>query len=162
MNSLNEQIREYKNQLNRGYIQKAYKSIMNFRSDLKNYLEKNYLDYIVNSLYFGYMDMTFFAFTPSHLKNRKLKIAIVFLHEQGRFEAWLGGSNRKIQADYIERMSHKDIGNYKLSKVLPGVDSIIESILVEKPDFNNLDSLKLQIEKRVIKFIADITSLLSE
>ncbi|MDD3656581.1 MAG: hypothetical protein PHI72_07440 [Atribacterota bacterium] len=161
MNSLNEQIREYKNQLNRGYIQKAYKGIMNFMSDLKIYLEKNYPDYIVSSLYFGYMDMTYFAFTPSHLKNRKLKIAIVFLHEQGRFEAWLGGSNRKIQADYIERMSHKDIEKYKLSKVLPGVDSIIESILVEKPDFNNPDNLKLQIKKRAIKFIADITSLLS-
>jgi hypothetical protein len=161
MNSLNEQIREYKNQLNRGYIQKAYKGIMNFMSDLKIYLEKNYPDYIVSSLYFGYMDMTYFAFTPSHLKNRKLKIAIVFLHEQGRFEAWLGGSNRKIQADYIERMSHKDIEKYKLSKVLPGVDSIIESILVEKPDFNNPDNMKLQIKKRAIKFIADITSLLS-
>ncbi len=31
----------------------------------------------------------------------KLKIAIVYLHEDGRFEVWLGGSNRKIQAEFL-------------------------------------------------------------
>jgi len=89
MDSLNEQIQEYKIQLSRGYIQKAYKGIITFMSDLKTYLEKSYLDYMVSSLYFGYMDMTYFAFTPSDLKKRKLKLAIVFLHELGRFEVWL-------------------------------------------------------------------------
>jgi|GEM_PF-2479055 len=59
-------------------------------------------------------------------------------------------------------MSHKDIGKYKLSKVLPGVDSIIESILVEQPDFNNLKELKRQIEKKTIQFINDLISLLDE
>jgi len=49
-----------------------------------------------------------------------------------------------------------------LSKVLPGVDSIIESILVEQPDFNNLKELKRQIEKKTIQFINDLISLLDE
>jgi len=96
MESLNEYIKKYKIQLSKGIIQKAYRGIMIFMSGLKNDLEKNYPDFIVSSLYFGYMDMTYFAFTPSDLKNKKLKIAIVFLHEQERFEAWLGGSNRKV------------------------------------------------------------------
>src|SRR6056297_1596371 len=100
MESLNEYIKEYKTQLSKGNIQKAYRGIMIFMSGLKTDLEKNYLDYIVSSLYFGYMDMNYFAFTPSGLKDKKLKIAIVFLHEQGRFEAWLGGSNRKVQSEY--------------------------------------------------------------
>jgi hypothetical protein len=42
MESLNEYIQEYKNQLNRGHIQKAYKGIMTIMTSLKNYLEKNY------------------------------------------------------------------------------------------------------------------------
>ena len=67
---------------------------MTFISGLKTDLEKNYPNYVVSSLYLGYMDMTYFAFRPSDLKNKKLKIALVFLHEQGRFEAWLGGSNK--------------------------------------------------------------------
>ncbi len=126
MDSLNNHIQEYKIQLSKGHIQKAYKGIMTFMSGLKIYLEKGYPDYVTSALYFGYMDMTYFAFTPAFLKKKKLKIAIVFLHEQGRFEVWLGGSNRKIQAEYIERISHKNIGKYILSQVFPGVDSIME------------------------------------
>ena len=125
MNSLNNHIREYTIQLSKGQIQKAYKGIMTFMSGLSKYLESRYPDYTASALYFGYMDMTYFAFTPSDLKKKKLKIAIVYLHEQGRFEVWLGGSNRKIQDEYIKLMSHKNIGKYRLSQVLPGVDSIM-------------------------------------
>ena len=162
MVSLGKQIQEYRIQLRKGHIQKAYKGIMTFMSVLKTHLGKSYPDYVISSLYFGYMDMTYFAFTPSDLKNKKLKIALVFLHEQGRFEAWLGGSNRKVQAEYIERIRHKNIGKYKLSKVLPGVDSIIESILVEQPDFNNPEDLKIQIDRKTIEFINDIITILNE
>jgi len=84
------------------------------------------------------------------------------LHEQGRFEAWLGGSNKKIQAEYIELLGGKNIGKYKLSKVLPGVDSIIESILVEQADFVQLEELKMEIEKKILEFINDITAMLNE
>jgi ribosomal protein S8 len=162
VDELQTYINEYSIQLSKGYIQKAYKGIMTFMSGLKTHMENSYPDYIASTLYFGYLDMSYFAFTPSDLKNKKLKIAIVFLHEQGRFEVWLSGSNRKIQAEYIEKISHKNIGKYKLSKVLPGVDSIIESILVDKPDFNNPEELKMQIERKTIEFVNDITSILDE
>lgn len=153
MNLLSKLIREYQNQLNKGDIQQAYRGIMTFMSSLKSYLETRHPDYFTSALYFGYMDMTYFAFTPPSLKDKKLKIAIVFLHEQGSFEAWLGGSNRRIQSEYIALLKNKDIGKYKLSQVLPGVDSIIESTLVEKPDFDKLEELKTQIEVNTIEFI---------
>jgi hypothetical protein len=160
MGSLNDHIQEYRLQLKKGHIQKAYKGIMTFMSGLKSHLENNYPDHFTSSLYYGYMDMTYFAFTPPLLKDKKLKIAIVFLHEEARFEAWLGGSNRKIQAEYIEKLFHADIGAYHLSQVHPGVDSIIETILVEKPDFDSVDELKTQIENKTIEFIKNITALL--
>jgi hypothetical protein len=131
MNSLNNHIQEYNTQLSKGQIQKAYKGIMTFMSGLIKYLRSRYPDHTTSAFYFGYMDMTYFAFTPSNLKSKKLKIAIVYLHEEGRFEVWLGGSNKKIQAEYINLMRCKNIGKYKLSQVLPGVDSIIASILAE-------------------------------
>ena len=102
MQSLNEAIRAYTIQLQNGEIQKAYKGIMTFMSGLKTYLESQHPDYSVSGLYFGYMDMTYFAFTPLEFKQRSLKVAIVYLHEQNRFEVWLGGANRKVQANYIE------------------------------------------------------------
>jgi len=96
------------------------------------------------------------------LKSKRLKIAIVYLHEQGRFEVWLSGTNRKIQAEYINFMRNKDIGGYKLSQVMPGVDSIIEATMVEDPDFDHPEELKKQIEKKAIGFIDDIVKLLNE
>ncbi|MDW7740600.1 MAG: hypothetical protein SCJ97_11200 [Bacillota bacterium] len=94
MNSPKEIIREYNSQLSKGMIQAAYKYIMKFMSDLSIYLKKLHPDYTVSALYYGYMDMTYFAFTPDDLRNKKLKIAIVYLHEQSRFEVWLSGNNR--------------------------------------------------------------------
>ena len=160
MDSLAHKIQEYRRQLSQGHIQKAYQGIMTFMTGLKSYLENNHPDYFTSALYFGYMDMTYFAFTPAVLKNKKLKIAIVYLHEQGRFEAWLGGNNRKVQAEYIERLSRSELGKYQLSQVSPGVDSIVESILVDRPDFDSLDSLQQEIETEVIKFISDMILLL--
>jgi len=162
MDSLNNYVKEYTIQLSKGQIQKAYRGIMAFISGLRTYLESMYPDYSASALYFGYMDMTYFAFTSPDLKNKKLKIAIVYLHEQNRFEVWLGGSNRKIQAEFIKFLTSKNLGKYKLSQALPGVDSIIESTLVEQPDFDQPEELKKHIEKKTIEFINDITSILNE
>ncbi len=160
MNSLNDCIKEYTDQLKNGHIQKAYRGIMTFMSELKSYLENKYPQYISSALYFGYMDMTYFAFTPQELKDMKLKIAVVYLHEENRFELWLAANNRGIQADYIKLLGGKNIGSYTLSQVSPGIDSIIEYIIVKEPDFDNFDILKKQIEENTIKFACEIISIL--
>ena len=162
METLNNSLKEYTAQLSKGHIQKAYKGIMNFMSDLRADFVRKYPDYNASSLYFGYMDMTYFAFTPSVLKKMKLKIAIVFLHEECKFEAWLAGDNRKIQSEYVALLGHKNIGRYTLSKICPGVDSIIESLIVEKPDFDNPAELKKKIEISIVKFAEDIQSIISD
>ena len=162
MDLLSDHIREYTIQLGNGHIQKAYKGIMTFMSDLRACLESKYPGFTAGALYFGYMDMTYFAFTPPDLKDRKLKIAIVYLHEECRFELWLAGNNRKIQADYIELLGHKNTGRYSLSQIHPGVDSIIASSIVERPDFDDADGLKKQIEAKTIEFVNDITIILNQ
>lgn len=160
MESLNEHIMEYSAQLRKGRIQKAYKGIMNFMSDMKGYLERKHPEYSSGSLYFGYMDMSYFAFTPPALKEMKLKIAVVYLHEECRFELWLAASNRKVRSDYIEFLSTKDIGKYTLSQASHEVDSIIASIMVEQPDFDNPEKLKEKIEAGTIEFAGDMISIL--
>lgn len=134
---------------------------MTFMSNLSIYLVNSHREFSVSALYLGYMDMTYFAFTPPDLKIKNLKIAIVYLHEQNRFEAWLSGSNRKIQAEYIKHLSYKDTKDYKLSQVLTGVDSIIESTLVDQPDFDNSEELKKLIDLKIIEFANDMRSLLA-
>lgn len=153
MNNLNDCIKEYTEQLAKGQIQQAYKGIMTFMSGLSGYLQSRHPDYAVSALYYGYMDMTYFAFTPLAIKELKLKIAIVFLHEECRFEVWLSGMNKKIQAHYIDRLRAKGIDKYKLSQPLPGVDSIVESIIIDQPNFANTDELMKEIEIKTMEFI---------
>lgn len=159
LDSLNHERKEYQRQLSKGHIQKAYAGVMAFMSSLKSYLSDKYQDHFTSSLYYGYLDMTYFAFTPKHLKEKKLKVAIVFLHEPCRFDAWLAGANRKIQSKVIDQLKDQNIGDYQLSCVNPGVDSIIETVLVEQPDFDMLDILTSQIEKKTLNFIDDMTAL---
>lgn len=160
MGSLNGDIREYAAQLKKGSIQKAYKGIMAFMSELKTYLEREHEDCASGALYFGYMDMTYFAFTPPELKKKNLKVAIVFIHEGCRFELWLAGNNRKIQAEYIELLSRKNTGRFKVSQVRPGVDSIIEMPIAGQPDFDNPEELKRSIETETMDFIKEINLVL--
>lgn len=56
----------------------------------------------------------------------------------------------------------KDIGHYRLSQVSPGVDSIIESIISEQPDFNSAEFLMASIEDKVIEFILNIRGFFSD
>ena len=160
MAALNDDVNEYAAQLRLGYIQRAYRGILAFMSDLKMYLESKYPAYSIGSLYCGYMDMTYFSFTPPSLKDRKLKVAVVFLHEACRFDVWLAGANRKIQANTIRQLGARDLGPYSLSSIGPGVDSIIEITLVEQPDFDDAAALKRRIEEGTLRFVDNILPLL--
>ncbi|WP_066498214.1 DUF7000 family protein [Abyssisolibacter fermentans] len=161
MESLNKYINEYKKQIENGDIKKAYKGLMDFIMDLRIHLKNRHPDYIVSgSIYHGYMDITFFYFTPQSLKNKKLKIAIVFIHEKCRFEVWFAGNNRQIQAKYRQLLQDINWNKYKISPEEKGVDLIIESVLVDNPDFDDLNSLTNQIEMGVLKFIEDIQYVL--
>jgi hypothetical protein len=154
---------EYKKQLKKGYIQKAYRGLMHYFNGLRLFFKKNYPEDSVSSIvYYGYMDMTYFAFFTSFLKTRKLKIAIVFLHEQFRFEVWLCGFNKKVQTKYWNLFKNRNWKKYPLSSTLKGVDSIMEHVLVETPDFTDLDKLTTQIEHKTIVFVNDVKDFLSE
>ena len=76
MHSINNDLREFRKQLEKGAIQNAYKALLSYMMRLRTHFKNN--DYAVSGLYQGYMDMTYFALFPSSLKQRNLKIAIVF------------------------------------------------------------------------------------
>jgi hypothetical protein len=94
MKAFQENMKEYKKQLKKGAIQAAYKGLLDYIMRLRTYFEKKYPDHFVSgSIYYGYMDMTYFSFISKSLKQRKLKPAIVFVHNTFRFEVWLTASN---------------------------------------------------------------------
>jgi len=161
MTSFQESMIEYKKQLEKGSIQVAYRGLMDYFNSLRVYFKKKYPTYYVSgSIYFGYMDMTYFAFFPASLKQRKLKVGIVFLHEPFRFEVWLFGYNKEIQKKYWDLFKEKDWDKYRIPLNLKGVDSILEHVLVDNPDFGDLDVLTKLIEKGTLEFIENVESFL--
>jgi len=162
MESLQECVKEYTELVRAGRIATAYKGIMTFMTGLERYLAVQHPECSTTALYFGYMDMTYFAITPPVLAAKKLKIAIVYLHDQGLFELWLGGANRKIQAEYIDLLRGRSLGGYQLSQVSPGIDSIIESRITELPDFDCPEALMQMLDRRWTGFAEDIVAMLEE
>jgi len=163
MESFHESMNEYRKQLEKGAIQKAYKGLMEYVMALRTHLKNEYPDHFVSgSIYYGYMDMTYFSFTPRSLMDRKLKIAIVFIHDAFRFEAWLGGYNKQVQQKYWELFKESSWDLYRLVSTTKGADSIIEHTLVDAPDFRDLGALTNQVEREALEFIKAVEGFLSK
>ncbi len=163
MESIHEYMTEYRKQLKNGAIKEAYKRLMEYIMALKTHFKNKYPDYFVSgSIYYGFMDMTYFSFIPKTLKSRNLKIAIVFIHDDFKFEVWLAGYNKQIQKKYWELFKKSDWDKYRIPLSIEGADAIIEHVLVGEPDFSDLDALTKQIERETLKFIKDVERFLTE
>lgn len=161
MESFAENMREYHHQLEQGTIQAAYRGLLHYMLHLKTHFQKRFPVYAhPGSLYSGSMDMTYFSVLPESLKKRGLKIAVVFLHEAFRFEVWLAGYNKQVQAQYWAIFKKSDWRQYRLVPTPRGVDSILEHTLVDPPDFDDLDALTDRIERETARFIADVEAFL--
>ena len=157
---MQEYVNEYRKQLDKGLIQKAYRGLLEYIMELRTHFNRKYPDWTPGNIYQGYMDMTYFPIFPAELSGRKLKIAIVFVHETTRFEVWLAGYNKQIQTEYWKSFKEGDWDKYRIPATLKGIDSIMEYTLVDNPDFRDLDALTGQIEKGTLSFINDIERFL--
>ncbi len=163
MRSFHQYMNEYKKQIKKGDIKEAYNGLMEYFRDLRSYLKNKYPDHTVSSnIYYGYMDMTYFSFTPGSLKRHKLKIAIVFIHDTFRFEVWLAANNKNVQTKYWKLLKESDWNKYQIVSTLKGFDYIIDHILIDDPNFSDLDALTKQIETGTLKFIEDVEGWLSK
>lgn len=155
MKTLNKQIAVYTQQLQQGEIQIAYRGILAFVGKLRTALIKKYPDYDVSNIYQGYLDMSYFSLSTKPLKDKGLKIAIVYLHEKGSFEVWLSARNRDIartQQSILDRLSD-EINVFHDSN---NQDAIVECILTRTPDFEDQTLLINMIDQGVEKFVTAI------
>jgi len=159
MNDLStKNIKDYKRQMELGTIPTTYKGLIEYMMSLRNYFINNHPEYNIGNLYQGYMDITYFPILTPMLKSRKLKLAVVFDHYKVRFEIWLSAQNRKIRNQHINLLQHKVLNNkYSISE---NPDSIIETVIIENPDFSELHRITNDIEMATMKFIWDLTNVL--
>jgi Family of unknown function (DUF7000) len=153
-------IAEYRKQLDRGMIQKAYRELMLYVADLRTRFSKKHPELAPGSTYQGYMDMTYFPLFPPSLKNRKLKIAVVLIHQPLRFEVWLSGYNKQVQSRYWNLFKETGWSKYRLPSNIKGTDSILEDTLISEPDFSHASEMPEQIENGTMAFIHNIEDFL--
>jgi hypothetical protein len=161
MKTFNDYVLEYKKQIENGDIQLAYKGLMEYMMNLRNQLAVKYPEYTLSgSVYQGYMDMTYFSFTPINLVKRKLKIALVLMHNKVGFEVWLASANKQIQVKYHQLFKENNWNKYRKPMNIKNADSIIEYDLLDKPDFNDLENLTKTIETEIKNFTKDIVDFI--
>jgi hypothetical protein len=159
MKTMNQLIGDYTCHLQLGEIQVAYKGIIDFLGKLRADFIKKYPHFDTSSLYQGYMDMSYFALSTELLKEKGLKIAIVYLHEQGVFEVWLAARNKQIAKRY-EALLNSNMSNIAVFHDNNNQDAIIECILTTTPDFEDQALLTDIIELGTEKFVTAITRIL--
>lgn len=158
MENLNKYVAVYKEQLNKGDILIAYNELVKFVMELRTKFIKSLSDqYSFAEILHGYMDYTYFYYSNNFLKSKKLKLGLVLNHLEMRFEIWLLGNTIPIQKKYWELL--KTTKWNKERTEMPKY-SILETTLVENPDFNNLNALTEQIETKTIKVSDEILDYL--
>jgi hypothetical protein len=154
---------EFRKQLEKGAIQQAYQGLMQYMLGLKSRFSSQYPDLSVSgSMYPGYMDMTYFSVFPKSLKDRELKIAVVFVYDAFQFQVWLSGRNQQVLAKYWKIFTSNGWDQSRIAPQGKWADSILEHVLVDNPDFSDLDALTRQIEQGTLKFIEDVESFLTK
>ncbi len=160
MKTMNQLISDYTSCLRQGEIQIAYKAIMEFMNRLRSHYIKKHPDYDTGSVYQGFMDMTYYSLGTKPLKDKGLKIAVVYLHEKGVFEVWLSARNREIAKQY-ESIGINTSSDILLFHDAGNQDAIVECTLTSAPDFEDQASLINIIEQNVQKFVAETANLLA-
>lgn len=112
-------------------------------------------------IYKGKKEISFFTFTPLSLHQQKLKIAIVWNYQNDRFEIWLAGQNRQIQKQCWSFFKDSNWSKYPVPNNITAGFSIVDSILVANPNFNDADKLILQIEAKAMAFIQGIADAMA-
>ena len=144
---LNDLVLVYKEQLEKGYLQIAYTELIKFVMKLKTLFSRDLAhDFSFGNVFQGYMDYTYFYLSNDYLKNRKLKLGLVLNHEEMKFEIWLLGQTKEVQKKYWDLL--------KTTKWIKSTEipqySVLEAVLIETPNFNDLDSLAEKIKNELI------------
>lgn len=161
MESLNKNIVEFGMLLKKTQLQQSYKRLLVYIKEIRNYFKETHPEYDVSTnLYQGYMDLTFFTITSQLTRQKDLKYIVVFTYENMQFEVWLAGKNRAVMSEYHKKFKDYQFKNFKLTEDIKGMSSILEHIVVENPNFDELNELTNLIDGGVSEFIKSIDTQL--
>lgn len=156
--TFNEIVAVYKEHLEKGEIQQAYKGLLKYLMKIKAHLGRTLSDqYSFGNCSPGYLDYSYFPFFNDFLRKKDLRLGVVLNHKEMRFELWLMGQNAETQKHYWEIL--KDTKWNEKQIKMPKY-SVLETILVENPNFNDLNSLTAEIEKETVQISNEVINYL--
>ena len=154
-------IESYRVAVAEGDVVRAYRGILSQLTQFKAAWEQAHPKDTVGALYPGYLDMSFVAFAPATLAEKRLKISLVFLHPSCEFALWLAAGNRAIQKSVSEALRALPLGGYRLTKLETGVDAIIELILEKPYAFDDTAALTQRLVQSTEAFTSDMIELVN-
>ncbi|MDN5215793.1 AraC family transcriptional regulator [Fulvivirgaceae bacterium BMA12] len=138
-----------------------YRQLINYMKALRSFFHKEYADdFKLGTIYQGNIDFSYFSLTTQELKKQKLKFVIILNYRLMHFEICLSGQNKSIRKKYWELFKGSSWNKYHLAESIDDSLSILDHIIVEKPDFDNTSLLTAQIETESLKFINEIRGIL--
>ena len=158
---LSSDLRELREHLSEGSIQRAYAAIVGYMSRLRTHFASTRGERAVSGLYQGCFDMTYFALFPPALKSRDLKLAIVFDYEAFGFKVWLAARNRNVQRQYWELLRDSGWSKYRLIEPAAGIDAIVEHEVASGFELDDPDALTSRIEKAAAALLDDLEQVLA-
>lgn len=156
--SLNSRLPAYQAAFANGELQQTYQALVGVVQNLRTGFAKKYQgEYSVASVLHGYIDFTYFYLQNESLKQRKLKLAIVFKHKEVKFELWLLGQTKEVQVHYWKTLSREKWLN---QETMPEY-AIFEVPLSLTPDFDKPAQLSAAIHQRFEALSAEIFTMLA-
>jgi hypothetical protein len=157
---INSFVLDYQQQIRKGDIQETYAFLLKYVMQIRASIEKQFSkEYSFGNVFHGYLDYSYFYFSNDYLRSKQLRFGIVLNHSEMRFELWLFGQNKKIQDIYWNVLKSSPWNQGRTTK--PQY-SVLETTLIDNPDFENIDELTDNILKRVVVEVDSIIAYLRE
>ncbi len=142
-------LREYQSLIRDTSIIKSYQTVLQLIKGLHASLIKKMPDFhFQKQVVENGMEYSYFQLTNSVLKENGLKITVVFVHTDCRFEIWLSGYNRIHQQNYHQVLQNSNCP-YELSKDPKKEDYIFKICLNDSLDSLVEEELHLHAVKTI-------------
>lgn len=140
-----------------------YHELIGYMKELRGYFHREYdTRFRLGKVYQGHPEYSYFSLTPEKLKPLKLKYVLILDHRILRFSICLSGQNKAIRKKWWNTFKERTFEKYKLVDSIDDHLFILDNTIVENPDFTQNSRLTARLEEEVVRFMEEMTEMVTE
>ncbi len=140
-------------------ILESYQEFIKLFRYLKIQLQKELPEFSTsNNIMENHLDFAYFQLFKDSLKDRGLKVQIIFVHQRCQFELWISGYNRKIQNKYYLKLKDRKF-DYLLTSDPQHIDYIFKSQLSTELDISDGEKLISLLKEDILEIVSFAESI---